>query len=275
MNVLDNVGAKRGRLGVLAPQMLAFVGILAFAFGSVSCRKGDAEWPSLPENRPAAGSIAEAEALYAQRTDLMKVRQALITLRQAMAANPADFDIAWRAAKYDYYLGSHSTDGDEQDKAYHDGIEAGKLAIKLNATRPEGHFWLGANYGGNAEISTLAGLTDIDDIKSEMDAVIKADPTFEGGSAYMALGQVYMKAPKIFGGDLEKAIGYLEQGIKVGPRNGLLRLRLAQAYAEANRKADAQKQIDVLMAMKPVPGYEPEYNDAVKEAKALQEKIKQ
>ena len=205
----------------------------------------------------------------------MKVRQALIALRQALAGNPADFDIAWRAAKYDYYLGAHSTDRDEKDKAYHDGIEAGKLAIKLNDSRPEGHFWLGANYGGNAEMSTLAGLTDIEDIKREMDVVIKTDPGFEAGSAYMALGQVYMKAPRIFGGDLEKAIGYLEQGIKVGPTNGLLRVRLAQAYAEANRKAEAQKEIDALMAMKPIPGYEPEYNDAVKEAKALQEKIKQ
>jgi len=27
--------------------------------------------------------------------------------------------------------------------------------------------------------------------------------------------------------------------------------------------------------MKPVPGYEPEYNDAVKEARELQEEIKQ
>lgn len=205
----------------------------------------------------------------------MKVRQALIVLRQAFAANPSNFDIAWRAAKYDYYLGAHSTDRDEQDKAYHDGIEAGKLAIKLNDTRPEGHFWLGANYGGNAEVSALAGLTDINDIEREMDRVIKTDPAFEAGSAYMALGQVYMKAPKIFGGDLEKAIGYLEQGVKVGSNNGLLRVRLAQAYAQADRKAEAQKEIDALMAMKPIPGYEPEYNDAVKEAKVLQEKIKQ
>ncbi len=205
----------------------------------------------------------------------MKVRQALIALHQAQAANPANFDLAWRSAKYDYYLGAHSTDNDEKDKAYHDGIEAGKLAVQLNDSRPEGHFWLGANYGGNAEVSTLAGLTDIEDIRREMDAVIKTDPGFEAGSAYLALGQVYMKAPRIFGGDLEKAIGYLEQGVKIGPANGLLRVRLAQAYATANRKADAQREIDALMAMKPIAGYEPEYNDAVKEAKVLQEKIRQ
>jgi len=255
--------------------MLVFLGIVTLLIGGSSCRKGAAEGPIVLENRPVSASIAEADGLYAQRGDLMKVREALIALRQAMAAHPADYDIAWRVAKFNYYLGAHTTDEGEQEKSFHDGIDAGKLATRLDDNKPEGHFWLGANYGGDAEINTLAGLTDIDDIKHEMDAVIKADPTFEAGSAYMALGQVYMKAPKIFGGDLDKAIGYLEQGIKVGPHNGLLRVRLAQAYAEAHRNADAQKQIEALTSMKPVPGYEPEYNDAVKEARELQEKIKQ
>ena len=272
---LDNSGRERGQLESHVLEILVFAGILAVVLAGASCRKATPNEASATENRPVAASIADAEALYAQRTDLMKVRQALIALRQAQAANPANFDLAWRSAKYDYYLGAHSTDNDEKDKAYHDGIEAGKLAVQLNDGRPEGHFWLGANYGGNAEMSTLAGLTDIEDIRREMEAVIKTDPTFEAGSAYLALGQVYMKAPKIFGGDLEKAIGYLEQGVKIGPTNGLLRVRLAQAYAAANRKADAQREIDALMAMKAMPGYEPEYNDAVKEAKVLQEKIKQ
>ena len=227
------------------------------------------------ENRPVSASIAEADGLYSQRGDLTKVRQALVALRQALAAHNGDYGIAWRLAKFNYYLGSHSTDQDEQDKAFHDGIQAGKLAVKLNDNQPEGHFWLGANYGGNAEISTLAGLTDIDNIKREMDAVIKIEPSFEASSAYMALGQVYMKAPKIFGGDTEKAIGYLEEGIKIGPNNGLMRARLAQAYFYAHRNGEAQKQIEALLAMKPIPGYVPEYNDAVKVAKELQEKMKQ
>jgi tetratricopeptide (TPR) repeat protein len=275
MILLDNSAGAGLIIQAFSRNALIFASILLIVLGVPSCRKARTDAPASAENRSTSASIADADALYSQRTDLIKVRQALIALRQGMAANPVDYDSAWRLAKFNYYLGAHTTDRDEQDKAYHDGIEAGKLAVTLNDSRPEGHFWLGANYGGNAEISVLAGLTDIEDIKHEMEAVIKVDPEFEGGSAYMALGQVYMKAPKIFGGDLEKAIDYLEQGIKIGPNNGLLRVRLAQAYAAAHRNAEAQKQIDALMAMKPIPGYEPEYNDAVKEAKELQEKIKQ
>ena len=51
-------------------------------------------------------------------------------------------------------------------------------------------------------------------------------------------------------------------------------MRLAQAYAEAHRNEDARKQIDVLMAMKPQADYAPEYQDAVAEAKKLEDKIK-
>jgi len=83
-----------------------------------------------------------------------------------------------------------------------------------------------------------------------------------------------LESPGFLGGDTSKAISYLEKGIKVGPDNALLRVRLAQAYAEAHRNEEARKQIDALMAMKPLPDYAPEYQDAVAEAKKLQDKIK-
>ena len=227
-----------------------------------------------PPTASTGDSKSQADDFYAQRADVMKVRQALIVLRQAYTANPSDYEIAWRLARANYYLGTHSTDDRETEKAFRDGIDAGNDAVKLNDRRPEGHFWLGANYGGNAQISTLASLSDIEDIKREMQAVIKIDEGFEAGSAYMALGQVYMKAPKIFGGDVQTAIDYLQKGIKVGNNNALLYARLAEAYAEEHRNEDARAQLKILFEKKATPGYEPEYNDAIKEGHELEEKLK-
>ena len=212
--------------------------------------------------------------MYAGRADLVKVRQALVSLRQAQTDHPSDYDIAWRLAKYNYFLGVHTTEPHEQEKAFRDGIEAGKQAVQLQDSKPDGHFWLGANYGGAAKSSVLASLSSVDDIKHEMESVLKLDEGYESGSAYMALGQVYLEAPKLLGGDVDKAISYLEKGVKVGPNNALIKVTLAKAYAEAHRNADAQKQIDTVMTMKATPGYEPEYNDAVAEAKKVQEKLK-
>jgi tetratricopeptide (TPR) repeat protein len=230
--------------------------------------------PAPPAPPIADDPKAQAEEFYSQRADLMKVRQGLIVLRQAATANPSDYEIAWRLAKFNYFLGKHTTDETEKERAFRDGVDAGAIAVKLDNNKPEGHFWLGANYGGNAEISTLASLTEIQDIKREMETVLKLDEGFESGSAYMALGQMYLKAPKIFGGDTQKAIEYFEKGLKVGPNNGLLYLRLAQAYAEDHRTADARQQLKILFEKGATPGYEPEYNDAVKEGRELEAKLK-
>jgi tetratricopeptide (TPR) repeat protein len=224
------------------------------------------------DEKQALNSIAEADKLYTERADLAKARLAVTVLRQARTADYGNFDAAWKLARADYYLGTH-TDGDEADDAFREGIEAGKAAIKLQGNRPEGHFWLGANYGGSADRSTLAGLSSVEDIRNEMETVIKLDEKFQNGSAYMALGQLYLKAPKVLGGDTNKALQYLLKGEQIAPENALIKLNLAEAYHQAKRDGEAKKQIDLLLAMAPDPNYIPEYNDAVKEAKELQAKL--
>src|SRR5215471_18545297 len=262
--ILLKILSKAGLLTVFA----------TLGFGFISCRKAATATADHAAVRPTADVIAEADRDYAGRADLVMVRQAIVALRQAQADDPTSYDLAWRLAKFNYYLGSHTPESREQDKAFREGIDAGKLAVKLQDGKPDGHFWLGANYGGTAQISTLAGLGEIEDIKHEMETVLKLDESYQAGSAYMVLGQVYLEAPRLLGGDVTKAIGYLEKGTKVGPDNELMRAKLAEAYAEAHRNEDARRQIDILMAMKPAPGYEPEYNEAIAEAKKLPAKIK-
>ena len=270
MTSLDNTGDSRAATSKLLGKIvyLLFSGIVAVDL--VGCHKTTV---LPPRTESATDSIRDADHLYSEREDLLKVRQAIVILRQAQAVDPSNYEIAWRLAEYNYDLGSSTTNDAEKAKAFQDGIEAGKLAVKLIDNRPEGHFWLGANYGGEAEINTLAGLAAIDDIKTEMDRVLKIDEHYEAGSAYMVLGQVYLEAPKMFGGDSAKAIEFFEKGLKVGPNNATLHLHLAKAYFAANRKEDARKQIDELFAMKPTAGYEPEYNQAIAEAKKLREKL--
>ena len=275
MRTLDNMNPAEAYLRRIAKKLDVLGLVFLTTLGAVACGNTAGETVSPPPTmRSSAETMVEADKLYAERADLMKVRQGLIALRQAAASNPTDYEVAWRLAKFNYYLGAHTSDDTEQEKAFHDGVEAGKQAVKLNAAKAEGHFWLGANYGGNAEISTLAGLAEIEDIKREMEAVLKIDESFQSGSAYLALGQVYLKAPRILGGDVSKAIDYLEKGLKFGPNNALLRLRLAQAYSEANRKDDARRELKTLCESTPSPGYEPEHSDALKEARGLEEKLK-
>ncbi len=247
---------------------------IALSIAGISCRKAPTVTGDRSVVRPSTEAIAEAEQSYAGRADLVKVRKGIVALRQVQAGDQANYELAWRLAKFNYYLGAHSPDSTEQDRAFHDGIEAGKLAVKLQDGKPDGHFWLGANYGGRAKTSIFAGLSEFNDIKREMETVIKLDEGYQTGSAYLGLGQLYLEAPGLLGGDTEKAIQYLEKGLRFGPTNALLRAKLAAAYVEAHRNDDARKQIDALLAMKPAPGLEPEYNEAVAQVRKLQEKLK-
>lgn len=257
-------------------QRIALAWLLQLAvLGAGSCReKADSGSDVSRINQPsAAQTIAEANEFYRQRDDLRKVRSGVALLRQARIADYGSYEAAWRLAQFNYFLGMHTTDELERDAAFREGIEAGKSAVKLQGGKPEGHFWLGANYGGSAEHSTLAGLSSIEDIRREMEAVLKIDERYQGGSAYLALGELYLKAPRFLGGDYQKAVEYLEKGLRVGSDNALLRLRLAEAYYAVNRKADARKQIDFILAMTPDPDYMPEYKEAVDKSKLLLEKL--
>src|SRR5260370_37350587 len=261
-------------LGKSHSQGLVWLVVLMVIAGS-SCRKttslSDAAIDSGDE-KAAAEKIGEAEPLYGGREDLRKVRQALALLREARTLDYGSYEAHWKLSRSDYYLGEHTTDDRERDDLFREGIEAGKAAKQLQPNKPDGHFWLGANYGGSAEYSTLASLSSIEDIRQEMEAVLKLDEGYEMGSAYLGLGQVYLQAPRILGGDNGKAISYLEKGLRFGATNALLRLRLAEAYDAANRDSDPRKQIEAILSLSPSPGYEPGHNEAGAKPKKWHEK---
>jgi Tfp pilus assembly protein PilF len=263
---MKNVDASMKLLRVL---LLAFM-LLAL----IACSKQTDVQEAAQDKAASAEMVAQADKLYAQRAELARAREGVILLRRALASDMGSYDAAWRLARFNYFLGSHATDKTERDRAYNEGVDAGRRAIKLQDAKPEGHFWLGANLGGKAETSALSGMAAVDEIRGEMEKVIKLDEGFQSGSAYMALGQVYLEAPGMLGGDSKKAVEILEKGLRFGENNELYHVRLAQAYLAVDRKEDARRELDKVLNMKPDPDYLPEANDAAAEARKLLEEIK-
>jgi tetratricopeptide (TPR) repeat protein len=251
--------------------------VFSIALTGISCDRGGPETSTSltgsTDAKMAADRIAEAEALWEKREDLAKARVAVAALRQARTADYSNYEAAWKLARASFYVGDHTDNDDERDDMFRGGTEAGKSAVKLQPDKPDGHFWLGANYGGAAAHSTIANLSSFNDIKTEMDAVLKIDESYQGYSAYLGLGRLYLQAPRIFGGDTAKAIEYLEKGTKLNPNHSLMRYHLAQAYEANNRDAEAKKQLETVMSTTPDPKYMAEHNDAVEKSKKLLEKI--
>lgn len=255
------------------PLSLSLLVLILFSVVASCGSKPTAEMSGPAPAGSAAELIASADKLYAERAELGKVREGLAHLRQARALEPNNYEAAWRLARMNYYLGDHTDDTSERDQAFTDGVKAGKEAVKLQENKPEGHFWLGANYGGQAQHSALSGMALVEEIRREMQTVIRLDESFLSGSAYMALARTDLERPPVMGGDPKKAVENLEKGLKFGENNALLRYYLAQAYFKTNRKPEARQQLETILNMQPDPNYVPEHNDAVAKARELLKKV--
>ena len=256
------------------------IGVLAAAFSmvlvGVACNRSAPPAQVVGDGsdaKAAADAVAAAEPLYAGREDLNKARVAVATLRQARTADYGNYEAAWKLARAAFYVGDHTDNNSERDDMFREGTEAGKAAVTLQPNKADGHFWLGANYGGAAAHSTLAGLSSFRDIQSEMDAVVKIDESYENYSVYLGLGRLYLEAPTVLGGDSKQAIEYLEKGLKLNPNHTMMRAELAKAYIANNRNTDAKKQIEAVMSATPDPQHAPEHKDAVAMAQKLLQKL--
>ena len=268
---------KLRKSGEKVRSVMIFSAAVSLVFAGVSCQNSapaDRLAIDTGDAKVAADRIAESDALYEGREDINKARVAVAALRQARTADYGSYEAAWKLSRAAFYVGDHTDSDSERDDMFREGVEAGKAAVSLQPMKPDGHFWLGANYGGTAEHSTLANLSSFQDIKGEMDAVLKIDESYQGYSAYLGLGRLYLQAPRVLGGDSAKAIEYLEKGVKLNPNNTMMRLHLAEAYEETNRGAEAKKQIDAIMAATSDPKYTAEHKDAITKAQKLSEKIR-
>lgn len=222
----------------------------------------------------AAALVKEGDALFVQRADLAKARQAAEAYQAAMSADPANPEPAWKLARVQYWLGKHARGDDAKIAEFEKGIKAAKKALALDPNSIGGHYWLGVSYGlyGSAKGVTKS-LSLIDPIKDEMAKVIALNPAYDSGGAYRVLGRLYYKVPGIFGGSNSKAIENLKKAISYGPRRWLNHLYLAEVYIDDGYNDKAKKELKAVIAGPPEPGMQPEWNEEKVQAKKLLDKL--
>jgi len=213
--------------------------------------------------------LADSDKLFDQRQELANLREAVAHMNRARRESAKSFDVESRLARYNYYLGRHSEDEKEREKAFEDGKAAGKSASKMEPNKPDGYFWFGANLGEQSNRNPLAiGVRSIDEIREAMNKVIDIQPNYEMASAYDVLGQLEL-GTRLLGGKPEKAVEYLEKGVELEKFNGETRVHLAEAYLVLGKDAEAKKQLNFVLEMKPNPAYLPEYAQQVEKAKKM------
>jgi tetratricopeptide (TPR) repeat protein len=183
----------------------------------------------------------EADNLFTLGDDAARDKQSMGVIERALAANGADYQWLWRAARIYYFVGDQAAKS-EKVSYFEKGIDVGLRAVSAQPNGVEGHFWLGVNYGGYSDQKGIfKALATVSKIRAEMETVLRLNDHYQDGGAYLALGEMDRQLPRIIGGNMSRAIQRLEQGVSVAPQNLEIKLALGQAYEEKGRKEDARR----------------------------------
>ena len=207
---------------------------------------------------PAFAVDENPDALYKQRADLGRARQAVTIWESRLKADARDFESAWKIARATYWIGPRE-DRDAGRRTLERGVAAGTQAAAIAPDRPEGHFWGAANMGALAESYGLRqGLRYRGAIKDALERVLRIEPAFQGGSAYSALGRWYHMVPGLFGGSEEKSEEYLRRALTYDPDSILAHFYLAETLFERDKDAEALDELRKTVAATRNPEFEPE-----------------
>jgi len=222
----------------------------------------------------AQGAEADPDALYRDRTDLAKAHLAANIWSMRLAANPRDFESAWKAARAEYWIGTQGPEA-ERRAALERGTDAGRTASTIDPSRPEGYFWMAANMGTLAESYGLRqGIKYRGPIKDALEKVLMIDPAFQKGSADRALGRWYFKVPGLFGGSKKKSEEHLRKSLTYDPNSTASHYFLAETLLDMDRKGDARAELQAVIDAPLDPDWTPEDRDFKDKARRLMASIK-
>ena len=208
----------------------------------------------------ARQAAADPDALYRDRETPASALAAERTWASRLAADPRDFESAWKLSRVRYWLGTNAPGADAARKAHLEaGIAAGKAAAALRADAPEGHFWMAANMGALADAHGLRqGLKYRTPIREALERARALQPAYLDGSPDRALGRWYFKVPGLFGGDLAKSESHLRAALRHNPQSVISLLFLGDTLAARGKKDEARRVLQAAIDAPADPDWAPE-----------------
>jgi tetratricopeptide (TPR) repeat protein len=217
--------------------------------------------------------ISQADKLYAEMNDLAAAQEARAKYQEAVI-NAGSYEAYWKLARILYYIGDNTENKRERMIIFSQGVYYAKKAVVLEPEKPDGHYWLGVNYGVYGETrGVLKSLSLVKPIKEEMNKVIELDRGYEDGGPDRVLGRVYFKVPGIAGGSTTKSLEHLLKSKELGPNDPLTRCYLADTLLSLKEVDKAREELEFVLSMESDPRWISGVEDCKEQAKKmLQEK---
>ncbi len=211
-----------------------------------------------------------AEQYWAERASIGQAKKAADLLEKLIDVDSENYNAHWKLSRVYFWIGRHESSGGVKRDHFETGMELAKKAISLEPNEAGGHFWLGANSGALAEALAFwpwllpRKVSLVGDFRREMQSVLRLDPAFGGGGAYLAFGRYYLEKPLP---NPQEAERFLEEAVQTAPMLLCNQFYLGKAYARLGKLDLArQKRTHVLEA--PVaPDHVPEDKHCKEEAR--------
>lgn len=205
-------------------------------------------------SQDAGELISQGDKLYSEMQHMAAAKEALAKYMEALKTAENKYDVYWRMARINYYIGAHTESKKEKKLIFSQGVYYGKKAVAAELEKCDGHYWLGVNNGKYGEVKgVLKSLALVKPIKNAMKKVIEIDPKYEDGGAYRVLGRVYFKLPGFAGGSKKKSLENLEKSKELGPEDVLTRLYLAETHLALKQKEKARAELEYIISMEDDP----------------------
>lgn len=225
-------------------------------------------------SQKAEDLIVQGDELYTHMEDMATAKEALAKYRKALPQAADKYEAYWRVARILYYIGEHTESKKEKKTIFSQGIYYAKKAVELEPQKPDGHYWLGVDYGVYGETrGVLKSLSLVKPIKKEMNKVIELDRNYEDGGPDRVLGRVYFKLPGFAGGSKKKSLEHLLKSKELGPNDALTRIYLAETYLRLKEVDKAKEELEYVLNMDSDPSWISRSQELKEEAgKMLQRK---
>ncbi|HZQ68339.1 MAG TPA: tetratricopeptide repeat protein [Terriglobales bacterium] len=139
----------------------------------------------------------------------------------------------------------------DAERALDDAIASVQRAISINDKSADAHSLLADLYGRKTSIGGgfMAGAKFGPKSDSENKKALAIDP--QNPRVHASLGRQYLHAPRMFGGDVDKAIAQLKQATELDPKSDENFVWLSVAYRKKGDTAAADKALQEALRLNP------------------------
>lgn len=211
-----------------------------------------------------ASLLAQLDQLYLQRDDAVAMAEGRRLVLQALQSSPGDFELLWRAARFEFWLSDDpGSPAELRSAAGKRGLDLAERAMQVRPAHAAGHYWAAVNMAGYAlGLGIFRALSQNLDgkFRDRIGRALELDMTYEAGSVLVAWGRFFDKLPWPKR-DAKVAEASLRKALELNPRHLRAKVYLADLLLHEGKAPAAKQLLDEVAAAPP-------FNDPAEERRA-------